>query len=215
MGIDGSGVAIIVEVPNGGENLLPGQRDILILRHIKQQLKFSGGQRDLLTVYRDRMGVGVNTDAGNLHLGAQSNRALEKRLDPGDENGKFDGLGNILIRAADKAHDLAVFIAFGGEHDNGNLTEAANGLACLNAIHHRHHNIQNCHGDVAVLTNQLNSLLTVGGFDGFKALVPEEIAYQTAPTLFIVGNQDFYIVVHASFASLYIASHRQMGVPMP
>ena len=110
-------------------------------------------------------------------------------------------LGDIFVCAADKPHDLAVLITLCGQHDDRDLAEAPDGLAGLNAIHHRHHNIENGHRNIAVLPNQLHSLLPIGCLYRFISLIAKEIPHKSAPTLFIICNQDLHTAVHAPFAS--------------
>ena len=46
MGIYRPGIAIVVEIPHSRQNLLPRQGNVLILCHVEQQFKLSGGQRN-------------------------------------------------------------------------------------------------------------------------------------------------------------------------
>ena len=111
----------------------------------------------------------------------------QQRPNPGLQLQNVEGLCNVVIRSALKAHQLVRVLALGGEHDDGHIGELPDPHTCLLPVQLRHHHIQNDEIEAAVAC-QLHGGGTVIG------------ALHLVPLVFQIKlhalDQGFFIVYH-------------------
>ena len=145
MRINRPGVSEIIIVPYIVKDLLPGQRNPLILNKIRQKLKFLITKLYLSAVYLHLMRGSVDTDPARVNCLSriQCVRAPQDRRNPRHKNLRAERLRDIFVYSQFKTLQLVPLFRTRRQHNNrysGRLTHLS---AHLPSIHLRHHHIQN------------------------------------------------------------------------
>ncbi len=191
--VHGTDVAAVVVTPDDVQQIFPGIDPIGISDQQLHQVKFLGGE-----IHRHAFFIGVAAlriqsdgapgDAGfRLALAA----APENGPDPGLQLQNVKGLGEIVVGAVIEAQQLVHVLGFGGEHDDGHVGELADPSAGLQAIHHRHHHIQNDELHLRIL-GQAHCVDPIGAGDHLVTFVFQVVADPLDQQLLIVNNQYFH-----------------------
>ena len=116
--------------------------------------------------------------------------AAEHRLDAGHQLAGVEGLGHIVIGAQLQADDLVHVVGAGGEDDDGDVARLAQLAADLEAVHLRHHDVED--DQVGLVGLDLLQRLTavIGGLD-LESFLGEVEAGELDDIPLVVDDQDF------------------------
>lgn len=131
--------------------------------------------------------------------GALRNRAIlasaDPRTNPGDELTGLEGLDDVVIGTEGKPQDQIRFLVLGREEDHGDIRVLAYALACLEAVHTRHHDVEQDELEI-ILRECLERSRSRQALACGKALTPQNLAEQARDGLVIVYDQYLVIIVH-------------------
>ena len=145
MHIHRAAVAEIVEAPNLIQQLVAGVNPVGCGCQMVQKLQLLGRRVDLLAVHDQLIGIQIDHQfVKRQPLGGVVGdlRPAEHRIDSGNELFHLEGLDDVIVGAHLQALDAVKDLAFGGEHDDGNLAGLPDLGAYCPAVHHRQHDVQ-------------------------------------------------------------------------
>ena len=161
-----------------------------------QQLQLLGRRVHLFPVHDQLIGIQVDDQLveGQLLAGVVGDlRPAQHRVDPGQQLLHLKGLDDIVVSAHLQALDPVKDLAFGREHDDGDLGGLPNLGANRPAVHHRKHDVQQ--NEIRLLLGKLlQRLAAVGGDADIKALLHQIHTDQIRNIAVIFHNQ--YIPCH-------------------
>ena len=135
--------------------------------------------------------TGKNADLALIRLG-RLGFAPERRLDASYQHPGTKGLGDVIIRAAVKPGDNVVFLALGGEHDNGQRPGcffAAHRAADFVAILAGQHQIQH-HGVHPLMGQHAERFLATVGTGYVKASLDQVVTDQLLDIGIVFHHKD-------------------------
>ena len=145
MYIHGAAVAEVVKAPHLIQQLVAGVDPVGRGGQVIEQLQLLGGSVHFLSVHDQLVRIQVDNELIEHQLlgGIVGDlRPAKHRIDPGDELFHLKGLDNVVVGPHLQSLDTIEDLAFGCQHDNGNL----GGLPDLGTdrptIHHRQHDVQ-------------------------------------------------------------------------
>ena len=163
----------------------------------------AGVQRQVTHCQQLRIRLGCRT--------ALAGGAPQQRPDAGLQLQNVEGLGDIVVGSAGKAHDLVGVLAAGGEHDDGNVGKFPYLHAGLAAGEAGHHQVQNDEVQ-RLLTGQLHGGCAVVGGEDLVALVLQIEFDALDQELFVVYYQYFHV---SSSTVICCRMVSKMPSPMP
>ena len=194
MHVHGAGLPGKIVVPDGVEDVVPGQDGPPVLTQELQKLKFLIGQLHRNAVPADLPGGGVDLQvaAGEHALSPGAPGPAEQGLHPGLELHDAEGLHHIVVRPLLQALHPVQLGGAGGEHDDGNMgriRRPPQTAQNLQPVHPRQHDVQ----DIEVGLHVVDRLKVV--LPGFKVLhsVPHRvkiIAEHLADALVILDDRN-------------------------
>ena len=145
MDVDGPRVAVEVLAPDKAEQALSVQDQALVAHEGSEEVELLGAQRDRFLGDRHLASQRVEADVADLEDGLGSDGALaapEDGLDAGDQLSRVEGLRDVVVGADLEADDLVDVVVAGGEDDDGNVGCLAQLFADGEAVHLRHHYVE-------------------------------------------------------------------------
>ena len=146
-----------------------GGKHLAGIRHQQMQYGiFRGGQGHGFPLHRNGFRPVIQGDAadgdvagGGLRAAAQMGIAPQLRTHPGQHLHGNEGLGNIIIRPHIQPQHLILGFGFGGKQNNRGVGKFPDPGGGGDAVHDRHHHIQQNQVDVVVLDNVQGLLASV------------------------------------------------------
>ena len=115
--------------------------------------------------------------------------AAQHRANPRDQFRHAEGLGHVIVRAQFQADDFIGFLDSGGQHDHRRAALFAKVAHEFEAVHLRHHDVQQ-HQIGLLVAGDKQRLAPVVGGDGAKAIFAEIIGDHALHTDFVIDDQD-------------------------
>ena len=179
---------------------VPGQRDVLVLHHVEQDLILLEGELHSLAGDRDRPRLRIEHELargkqrGLLAL-VRRVAPREHRRDPRHQLLGAEGLDHVVVYAQLEAEELVVLLAPGGEHDDGDVLALADLLAGRIAVELGHHDVHD--NEVVVVEHALvDGLHAVLGLVGLVIVELRVLAYDSSYHLFVVYYKDLCHRIH-------------------
>ena len=152
---DGVGRLIDAFVPDILKNLVGRENTPRVTREQIENVKFDRRQANLLAVHRDLVIVAVDDEPAHRNLALflrtylffaapriELRVAAQLALDARRELKRIKGLRDIVVGAGAETLDFVDIRALCREHDNRNISGLPDFCAHLEAVHARHHNVQ-------------------------------------------------------------------------
>ena len=204
MDIDRPGVAVIVGTPDEAEQALTVEHRALVLGERREQLELLGAELELLTVQRHLAAGAVDAEAVDLDDVRDLPLPLataEDGFHSRHELARIEGLGHVVVGADLEADDAVDVVTAGGEDDHRHVAGLADLLADGQAVHLRHHYVE----DDEVRAHRLRPLerlLAVRrGLDP-EALVVQVETGELDDVLLVIDDEDGS--GHGSSVSAYV-----------
>ncbi len=136
--------------------------------------------------------AGERVDVGELVHALLGAVDLQHVVDAPAQHRVVDRLADVVGRAdAERLVDRGIVVQPGDQQDRdrGALGQAADHLAGLEAVHHRHHAVED-HEVRRLLAADLHGLLAVGRVDHLVALAEQRLAQREARAAVVVDHED-------------------------
>jgi len=166
MDVNRAVVPDVLIAPHHIEQVLPAVHPAGVAHEQLHQVELLGGEVHRDPVLPGGTLIGVQTDVahgkgtfGRLALHRRTGTA-QQGADPRLQLQDVEGLGDVVVRPALKAHDLVRVLPLGGEHDDRDVGELPDAHTGLEPIDLGHHQIQDDQVKVA-LPGQLHGFLPV------------------------------------------------------
>ena len=155
----------ILIAPHHIEQVLPAVHPARIAQKQLHQVELLGGELHRDAVPPSRPAAGVQPDVSRRQHAVAAHvfrrpRPAQQRPHPGLQLQQVEGLGDVVVRAALKAHDLIGVLPLSGQHDDRDIGELPDAHAGLEAVDLGHHQVQQDQVK-APLPGQLHRLLAV------------------------------------------------------
>ena len=131
-------------------------------------------QGNRLSLHGNGFGPVIQADAADgqglwcFLVTAQAGEPAQLGPDPGQHLHRHKGLGDVVVGPHVEAQHLVLGFGFGREQDDGHIGKLPDLCRSGNAVHHRHHHIQQHQMDV-LFPNHIHGLPAV---EGLKELIP-------------------------------------------
>ena len=123
MGIDGSGCDVRMNIPDVGQQAVPGLYATLSAHERSQEVELQNGEPDLLIVHPYPVLRHVNSHSTETDLIALTDGgagSFEQRLHAKHELSHAERLGDVVVSAHFESGDTIRFLAPGGQHEDWN-----------------------------------------------------------------------------------------------
>src|SRR6267154_1238722 len=168
-----------------------------------QEFKFFSGQLHLVAAAKNLIAPEVDFDVAEgiaIHLLRQRLRAPQYGFNARKQFADGKGLGNVVVSAELKPHDLIHFLAARGEHNDRNRWPFGLELfAHIESAQAGHHHIEN-YQVRRIFEGALEAVHAVQRCSDLKALILEIIPEAGDHIGFVLDNQDFCYSHEFSFA---------------
>ena len=139
-------VVAIFRAPHAGQQFFGCQDLAHVMSELKQKAVFSGGEVDGLVAQPDfgagKVDAEIVVDKETVGPGFGHLRPAKNRPHTGEQFHHRKWFYQVIIRTHVQAADAVLFLAFGGQHDDGNGRKLTDALAGRKPIHVRQHHVQ-------------------------------------------------------------------------
>ena len=189
-------------LPHGLIQSLGGINFAGMLHQELQNAVLRRSQSSGYTFYRHGFGPVIQGDAADgdfvrlfSGMAAQLGKPAQLGTNPGKYLHRHKGLGDVIIGAYVQTEDHVLGFGLGGEQNDGDVGNFPDFCGGGNAVHHRHHNVQQHQMDL-LIPNQFQGLGAVGGLVKTVPFRGQIDPQGTDDIRLVIANQN---VVHGSY----------------